>query len=279
MPFVSFPKALFLVLLCVGVTFADSCNDFYGGSIKALTTIADFRNWAKALGESNEIKAIRKSIDNLPQRGSIERTQILSQIRNDMHPINGPGFTLVDLRPFLLVAEFEALFRLSAFPHQYSLMPETWMPKIGVVFIENVNFDSTNRKIVLPKSVIDTLKLLQRWMDEVLAEAIPEEAAHTQSNMYDVRVSTPAGGTASIYWHPDGNYITGTLAMVGQNGTWIRHKGSKEILKAPIGVWTIVSGKRRHDRYKTVKPTVHTSPDEAESSDRWIIISRSENGG
>lgn len=226
------------------------------------------RNYSR----SAQVEAVEKVFRSLPKKDSAEWNLMVQKMAAAMNPKTGVGYALTDLRKYLPEKVFDNLYDSFAIPHQFNLLADDQEPQAGRVLFDHWPDEWGLQSIKFDRKIVTAFKSLNSWIEELIEAALPDEDA--RANLTDIRVSTENGGTSANYWHPDGNYITSTLLLVGDSGTWARPKGSSQILKVPRGVLLTISGESRRARYRSVIPTVHTSPPDSSSTRRMIVISR-----
>lgn len=196
---------------------------------------------------------------------------LIASLRRDLHPIQGPGFSLIDTRPWLPPA---TLARLAAeLPTEPS---QIWLAKNPAQVVVHGKAGFTH----LPAKQRKALWAYVDWLTRLVNESLgPDE--QVTATMADVRVTTSKGGTDLQEFHTDGTYLTATLALRGRGTLYFAdapklkpnhrfEKGiekiyrkmnrRKDFLEPPAGTALIVSADKRAEMIRSVRQTWHSSP-------------------
>lgn len=239
-------------------------------SIKGLSKEGIERRLEK-LGHDQEAKDVYQAFERLPRPGTPEWISIVNHIQNELDPINGKGYTEIDLRSYLPRDVFERFYDAFPVAHSFNLVKDVVSPEIGKVLFNAGSY--SGHPFYHGEVVRHAFVNLNNWLFGVLRAALPVESNNPSQS--DIRVSTEAGGTSAEYPHLDGNNITGTLLLVGEHGTQLLPEGRDgRILEAKNGILVLISGLYRARIFPGVEATWHISPPGSNATRRMILISR-----
>lgn len=88
------------------------------------------------VNQCSALLTLRDAFLGLPKAHSPEWRAIVADVAEAMHLTNGLGFTLVDLRPFLLQASVDEFYRQIPVSSQFNFGKEEFLLKGQVLFAE-----------------------------------------------------------------------------------------------------------------------------------------------
>lgn len=228
------------------------------------------------------IQDFNEQMRHLPAPGSPEWNEFQSQLTADLHPQNGPGFSILNTSRFFPKALMEKLLPLFSPPSEIYLEKTT----------ESTKSETHNKKI-LTQVWVQGFRLLEEWIDTLLSASMLPHREFPRLSQSSVRFSAQRGCSQCLNeFHEDGGTFAALIALFGK-GTlythvpypfWLDDLGEQsegdidrfarkqKIDAIPTGALIIMSARNRRLEIRGVKSTIHATP--SQPGDRIVFLSR-----